>query len=35
MSGIAMPDESMIYSSIDVGEEEEWDNKQTDSLWDP
>ncbi|KAI5567441.1 hypothetical protein POPTR_013G101100v4 [Populus trichocarpa] len=35
MSGIAMPEESMIYSSIDVGEEEEWDNKQTDSLWDP
>ncbi|KAG6752200.1 hypothetical protein POTOM_044421 [Populus tomentosa] len=36
MSGIAMPEESMMYSSIDVGEEEEeWDNKQTDSLWDP
>ncbi|KAJ6877772.1 ethylene-responsive transcription factor ERF021-like [Populus alba x Populus x berolinensis] len=36
MSGIAMPEESMMYSSIDAGEEEEeWDNKQTDSLWDP
>ena len=36
MSGIAMPEESMMYSSIDVGEEEEeWDNKQTNSLWDP
>ncbi|KAG6751028.1 hypothetical protein POTOM_045545 [Populus tomentosa] len=36
MSGIAMPEESMMYSSVDVGEEEEeWDNKQTDSLWDP
>ena len=34
MSEVAMLDESMIYS-IDADEEDEWDNKQTDSLWDP
>ncbi|KAJ6433696.1 hypothetical protein OIU84_017402 [Salix udensis] len=35
MSEVAMlDDQSMIYS-IDADEEDEWDNKQTDSLWDP